>query len=220
MLESTFSEVERTVAARRGAAATENNKLATSGGAKGFRLCRIADHDAVKALFDKQASNEETFAVAWLLDSNDKVWVIASVKGGSQERLAPVVKEIAQSSNADAWVVLVNNTTGLHAEMQIVRYCLNELGVPLYDLNLKGMQVACIGKPVCRDCAGWLNQHYIGHLSVAKNDDGEVEYSKVAGDVSTMGGGQWMDPASGGIYIGGNDVYCMQRPGQTTVQRL
>ena len=219
MLESTWSEVEDAVSGRRRAAATENNKLPTSGGSRGFKLYRIAAHPAVKGVFDKQASNQETFSLAWVLDRTDQAWVVASVKGGKQEQLAPVVQEIARASNADGWVVLTNSTTGLHAEMQIVQYCTTDLGVAEYDLAMKGMQVACIGKAVCKDCAGWLNQHYIGHLSVQADAEGKVEYSLDAGPVSTMGGGQWMDPVTGGIYIGGNDVYCLQRPGQSTVER-
>lgn len=219
MSEITWGAVEELVRDQREYAAEDRNKLPESGGAMGFKLVNIAGHDAVKSVFDKQASSQETFAVAWVVGPGDRAMVIASVKGGKQEQLEPVVREIQMASGARDYVVLTNNSTGLHAEMQIVRYCLQDLGMGLWDLYLKGLQIACIGKAVCQDCAGFMNMYSIGHMSVTAGSSGEVTYSLASGGPSTMMGGQWMDPTTGGVFIGGNDVYSYQMGGGRTIHR-
>jgi hypothetical protein len=219
MSEITWGDVEALVRDQRAYAAEDRNRLPESGGAMGFKLINIVDHSAVKGVFDKQASSQATFAVAWVVGPEDRAIVIASVKGGKKEQLEPVVREIQIASGARGYVVLTNNTTGLHAEMQIVQYCLQELGIGLWDLYLKGLQIACIGKPVCQDCAGFMNIHSIGHMSVTADEYGEVTYSLASGPPSVMMGGQWMDPTNGGVFIGGNDVYSYQMGGGRTISR-
>lgn len=88
---------------------------------------------------------------------------------------------------------------GLHAEMAIVQHVLKESGNPKGDAwFLKYvLQIFCVGKPVCPDCAGWMNKHGIPHLSLNSNDD-KIEIQYACGKPSQ--GGQWRHPRTGAFF--------------------
>jgi hypothetical protein len=58
------------------------------------------------------------------------------------------------------WVT-TGGVPNLHGEMSIVKYC---LGLGLTKPQLGGaLIIACVGKPVCADCCGWMPKHGISH---------------------------------------------------------
>ena len=90
-------------------------------------------------------------------------------------------------------------TAGLHAEMAIVSHVIAKTTNPksaVWDLGYI-LEIFCVGKPVCPDCAGWLNKHKVPHLSLIKGKD-SVEIQYACGKPSA--GGQWVHPRTQALF--------------------
>ena len=95
----------------------------------------------------------------------------------------------------------VKGETGLHAEMMVIRYIVEQQNVA------KGLLGAClklgVTKGCCLDCAGWLNTHGIPHNTPP--DDEEAKASN-----------QWVHPLTGAVYMG-NKTLNYYRKGSTSL---
>lgn len=137
----------------------------------------------------------QTFAIG-MLQTN----IIAAVKGVSnwETYLDTIMLQLrAYLPEAPDPVVITNVEAGLHAEMAVARWCLQNTQYGKWDLAYV-LQVACIGKGVCPDCAGWLNKHRIPHLCIRKEGtNAVVDYAIGA----PSAGGQWTHPGTGAVFL-------------------
>ncbi len=88
---------------------------------------------------------------------------------------------------------------GLHGEMAVVGHVIaksQDAKKAVWDLQYL-LQICCIGKPVCPDCAGWLNKHMIPHCSLVRDNDA-VKLQYACGKPSQ--GGQWKHPRTNAFY--------------------
>ncbi|BCH21825.1 hypothetical protein MesoLjLc_14440 [Mesorhizobium sp. L-8-10] len=130
-------------------------------------------------------------------------------KKGSTDQFADIIAQALVRVIGPIIVIetITNNQTGLHAEMAILRH-FSQLGISKYNMEDR-VFIMCIGKPVCKDCAGYMNSQSIGHCSLVSDGSmGLIQFS--CGSVSTMGGGQWEHPFTGSVYIGGNNINSYQ----------
>jgi hypothetical protein len=142
--------------------------------------------------------SRQTFAVG-LFEGNSLIVANKGVTNG-EKYIWTVRKKMSERIGGH---IPVTNTagveSGLHAEMAIVEYLITkqtDRRAATWGLN-DVLQIFCIGKPVCPDCAGWLNKHFIPHLSLIKNGEAvEVQYA--CGKPSQ--GGQWKHPRTGAMY--------------------
>jgi hypothetical protein len=85
------------------------------------------------------------------------------------------------------WVT-TGGVANLHGEMSVVRYC---CALGLTKAQLAGnLFIACVGKPVCADCCGWMTRYNINH-GVTCSHSG-----------SSQG---WANPLSGANFRGEDD---------------
>src|SRR5690606_11638569 len=212
MPKTKWSEVANAASNRRAAALKDSlNKAPRSLGGAMCNVTKIASNAYITSIAGAYGS-QQTFAIGFVR-SNDGIELIVALKGVSEE----VVDKVRGMRNTILPQAKVHDVgtveTGLHAEMAIVRFCVGTLGIAKADLG-GALQVVCVGKKVCKDCAGWMNQHGIGHCAVVKGDDGG-EVTFVAGKVSTMSGGMWKNPITLGTYAGGNDLNHYSKNGMT-----
>lgn len=87
--------------------------------------------------------------------------------------------------------------SGLHSEMAIVRHVLAKMGGVAKEaaFNLRyTLQIICLGKGVCPDCAGYLNKYGVPHFSLQR----ESKFSKTVIKSTECGkpsaGGLWTHP--------------------------
>ncbi|NYF22064.1 hypothetical protein HDC36_003540 [Xanthomonas sp. JAI131] len=212
MPKTQWNQVATAAENRRGAAQQDawNTAPRSLGGAM-CNITKIASNVHIKNIVGTYGS-QQTFAIGFVR-STSGFDLVVSLKGVTDDVIGWVkgmkAMLLPQADIHDVGTV----QTGLHAEMAIVRFCVHDLGIAKAELG-GALQVVCVGKKVCRDCAGWMNQHGIGHCAVVNGDNGgEVKFA--AGKVSTMGGGIWKNPLTLGTYSGGNDLNHYSKDGKT-----
>ena len=212
MAKTKWSEVQASIELRRDYGRDDDKNKAPKSHGSRTNIFTLANCEAVRAIPNKLDS-QSTLAVGVGHGTSGSVMLVAR-KGVSDA----VMDDLSTARNMLLPSASVADVTGiasgLHAEMAIVQYFAKTYGVSKGDLRYY-LQICCIGKKVCLDCAGWMNKNGIGHLSVLpdENLDGVVEFKP--GGVSTMGGGMWQNPLSGARYGGGNDPNSYQKPGKT-----
>lgn len=89
--------------------------------------------------------------------------------------------------------------SGLHAEMAIIRHLLQKEGGNPKD-NLAGykdrLQIICLGKGVCPDCAGFMNKRQIPHFSIQPAGGTEIAVHTEAGEASKY----WIHPRTEAVF--------------------
>jgi|GEM_PF-2178018 len=219
MAKEHWDQVADSVEGRRLWADPQYNKVHGSGmGKQWLSLPTLAQHQLIDNILQNSNNTQATFGLGWIYDNNrGKAYMIASFKGASKD-LETTVEGIARIFGMKL-ISLSNSTSGLHAEMQIMQFCVQNLGIRKYDLQYAGLQIMCVGKAVCVDCAGYMNKHNIPHLGVYKNKDQQKVVSDDHGGASTMGGGMWMNPLTGATYGGGKNVNYYSKPGRKTLHK-
>ncbi len=215
MPKTKWSDVQSSIERRRNFGAdSDHNQAPTSHGSR-TNIFTFASYATIRALPEK-LSSQSTLAIG----------IAHTISGSTLLVARKSVKEIVMDELTKARIALLPSASiidvtgiasGLHAEMAIIRYASENLGITKSDLKYQ-LQICCIGKLVCLDCAGWMNKNGIGHLSVLPDKDlgGVVEFKP--GGPSTMGGGLWENPITHGKYGGGSDPYTYQKSG-TTINR-
>jgi hypothetical protein len=87
---------------------------------------------------------------------------------------------------------IVQSETGLHAEMMIIRYIVEQHNIGKGALAARGLKIG-VTKGCCLDCAGWLNRHGIPH-----NKPPEDEEAKASN--------QWVHPLTRAVYMGNKSL--------------
>jgi hypothetical protein len=157
--------------------------------------------------------SRQTFAVGLY----GGVSLIVANKGvtNGQKYILTVQRKLTELLGDDTQVTNTAGVeAGLHAEMAIVEHLIVNAQNPkaaVWNLSYV-LQIFCIGKPVCPDCAGWLNKHKIPHLSLVRNREA-VEIHYECGRPSA--GGQWKHPRTGALYQSENP----QNPKLNTYQK-
>jgi hypothetical protein len=128
--------------------------------------------------------NNNTTAIGYSYGEHGTNTIYVAVKGPPQ----PDPKVVsAQASGLDiphSDVVIIGNTSGLHAETSIIRHATGgDKSALLSDFFY--LEIACIGKGVCPDCSGFMTKYSIPHTTVRSN---------VASD--------WVNPFSGAHFHG------------------
>ncbi len=204
-----FSDVLRAVRSRRSAGSdVDQNKAPRSTGSR-VNIYWLANSPAIRELVGEYG-NQATFAFG-LIATETSSFIITAFKGVAvavREEINSSISLVAQQVGSNFTTIDAGSIeSGLHSEMSIVKCAVTNLGIQKNNLRYR-LQIACVGKKVCLDCAGWLNQHGIGHCSVLPSDNpeigGVIEFA--AGSTSKMGGGLWANPLTGAIYSGGKDV--------------
>ena len=166
------------------------------------------------------ADNQPTLAFG-ILAHGGGVDILYVAKGGAEglpEQFEQALQASAACLGNPNYLKLIGNESGLHAEMRIIGEVFTRFavvhGIPKAQIG-RYLYIVCVGKEVCRDCAGWMNMHDIGHCSyIPGRSNGIVEHE--AGGVSTMGGGIWRHPIYGTAYGGGNDLNSYSAHDRTT----
>lgn len=113
----------------------------------------------------------ETVAIGYLMNIDSLPCLIIACKGIPAPD-ATTVLGVAQPyyellQEQRIWILQdqtsVSGEANLHAEMAIVQFVRNQLGVSKGLLPYCGLQIACIKKGVCPDCSGWMTRHNIPH---------------------------------------------------------
>ena len=142
--------------------------------------------------------SRQTFAVG-LMYGNSLIVANKGVKNGLKY-VSTIRKKIGESIGGSVPATYTESVeAGLHAEMAIVQNLIASEQNPKGAVWMLGnvLQIICVGKPVCPDCAGWLNKHRIPHLSLIRNGE-NVEVHYQCGKPSQ--GGQWKHPRTGAFY--------------------
>jgi hypothetical protein len=169
-------------------------------------LCRALAESLGDVLFPDDSN--DTFAVGMY---NTELIVAAKMAKYRGEEIAELIARHYRNFWPDARppTIIAGNTqipSGLHAEMAIVARAIERFGAAArregMDLESKGivwqlghvLHVACLGKRVCPDCAGWMTRHRIPHFSVRK-ENGAVTFDYEVGRPSQAG--LWVHPRTG-----------------------
>jgi hypothetical protein len=185
------------------------------------RLWNILNDDMIKGLVASMTGKTEATVAFGIVFVNDIFHVMLVNKGGKAEfrqQFATALLNVCQHyAGLQVGITMVDNPeTGLHAEMAIIRALLTKFPDETKQTLGRNVAIVCVGKPVCRDCAGWMNSHAIGHCSFIPETPPTIRFN--CGPVSTMGGGIWQSPTTKSVYGGGNDLQTYQdgkRPPRT-----
>jgi len=212
MPKTRWEEVESAAQRRRTAAQQDTlNTVPRSLGGAMCNITKIASNVHIKNIVGTYGS-QQTFAIGFVR-SLTGFNLILSLKGVSGE-VVNWVNSMRSMLLPQAEIYEVGTVeSGLHAEMAIVRFCVEEFKISKAELG-GALQVVCVGKMVCGDCAGWMNQHGIGHCAVVEGING-AEVAFAAGKLSTMGSGIWKNPITLSTYLGGNDLNHYLKDGKT-----
>jgi len=115
---------------------------------------------ALVALGQAAHNTQLTFVVAQLTDPiTNQVHLMGF--GIPVPNRATLAQQLNTQLAAMEWVT-TGGVANLHGEMSVVRYCCNTYA--LAKAQLAGnLHIACVGKPVCADCCGWMTRHAINH---------------------------------------------------------
>jgi len=137
-----------------------------------------------------------------LLDGKKLIACTKGLKKEETERISNLMLAKLRSLVPNATLEIFSESTGgFHSEMSIVEHVLNKDGDRSKDnvRTLKNrLQVLCLGKGVCPDCAGYLNKHEIPQFSLQAGKMGMVEMHLEPGLPSSQG--QWMHPRTGAMF--------------------
>jgi hypothetical protein len=173
------------------------------------RLWNIVNDDAISGLVASMTGKTEATVAFGIIFGADIYHLMLVNKGGQEafrEQFSAALQNVCQHYAAtNVGITMVKNPdTGLHAEMAIIRALLKQFPDTTKQNLGRNVAIVCVGKPVCMDCAGWMNSHAIGHCSFPPETPPTIRFN--CGPVSTMGGGIWKSPTTNSTYGGGNDL--------------
>lgn len=168
---------------------------------------------------DVLAKGQDTVAVGFL-ETDQGCLMIVSPKVGTNLKSTPIndnfVAAMADAFAKDLKITLKTLKAreipdGLHAEMGVVREIIEQFapgirpeffGQVIADQAKEAVArmagrlwIACLGKPVCMDCGGWMTAHNIKHMSIVKTNDTYAPEYRCGGRTQT-----WINPRTGSKF--------------------
>jgi len=143
------------------------------------------------------AKNNNTTAIGYCSGEHGTGALYVAVKGPPQPDPAIVSAQADGLGIAHTGVVIIGNTSGLHAETSIIAAATGgDRSLLLSEFFY--LEIACIGKGVCPDCSGFMTKHSIPHTAARSN---------VASD--------WKHPFTGAHYHGTGNNFQYSKGGRS-----
>lgn len=208
MAKTKWSEVTNAAEDRRDRATPENNPYFSKSGARAFHLPEMVASSSIHKIMAKK-STEATLAIGWAINpaNASHVLLYAVCKGVALQDVGPALRVLAYNCGG-ASIIALTTDSGVHSEMQIVRSYCNSCNIQKPQMKNFGLQIACIGKPVCKDCGGFLNKYGIPNISIlppgkiAEKEKGWQRYWDYGNPSQN-----WRHPITNACYQGGKNLH-------------
>ena len=148
------------------------------------------------------ASSNDTFAIG-LYEGNKLIVAAKGVPDGDFIATRIAAKLSAMLGSRVDPEATESIASGLHSEMAIVSHVLKKMSGSQKEnaFSLRYvLQIICIGKGVCPDCAGYMNKYGIPHFSLQRDKIQKKSVVKSFENGKPSAGGLWTHPRTGAIY--------------------